>query len=124
MSVRRPHLLTVVPPTHSLNVDSPGRELALVDGLEQALDTVIGVGTSQLIGLVLGQVLDAFVGPDVNLCVDELALLVDPLEGVSGVAVFVEETVWDTTVTEEDHDLVDGFRVLAEVVLRSRTHVV
>jgi len=97
---------------HGLDVDGPAGFLATVDCLEEGLDTVIGVGASDLRRLFLGQVFEATVGSDVNLDVGELALLVDELEGMAGVTMLVVVTIGDSTITEEDHDLVDGLGVL------------
>lgn len=52
-----------------------------------------------------------------HLHVHILAVLLDPLEGVSGVAVHAVVAIGSTTVREQDHDLVDGLGVLREVVL-------
>jgi len=97
---------------HGLDIDGPAGFLATVDCLEEGLDTVIGVGTSDLRRLFLSQVLEATIGSDVNLDVGELALLVDELEGMARVTVLVMVAVGNSTITEEDHDLVDRLGVL------------
>ena len=51
-----------------------------------------------------------------NLGVDPLARLVDQLHGVATVAMHESVAIWDTSVTHEDHDLVNRLWVLREVV--------
>ena len=46
----------------------------------------------------------------------EVSVFVDEFQGVSGVAVHVGVAVGGSSVAEQDHDLVDGFLVCAEIV--------
>ena len=47
---------------HDLDVEGPGGEVALGDGVVEVLDAVVGVGAGQLAGLLHGQTLDLLVG--------------------------------------------------------------
>lgn len=75
-----------------------------------------------MVGAVLGSgdgvglVDDTLVREQVELSVDPLALGVDNLECVAIVSVHLTETIWDTAVTHEVHDLVNGLGVVADVV--------
>lgn len=69
-----------------------------------------------VVGFLGGNPFDALVGLPVELDVDPFAVLVDEFEGVAAVAVHVSVPIGNTTVTEEDHDLMDRFWVLAQVV--------
>ena len=51
-----------------------------------------------------------------HLSVYPITVFINKLQSMSGVTVHESVAVWDTAVTHEDHDLVDGFRVLREVV--------
>jgi len=102
--------------SHGLDVDGPAGFLATFDGLEEGSDTVIGVGAGDFSRLFLGEVFEATIGADVDLNVGVLALLVYEFEGMAGVSVLVVVAVGNSTITEEDHDLMDRFRVLREVI--------
>lgn len=52
-----------------------------------------------------------------NLDVHKGTVILEPLEGVSGVPVLLVIAVWSSTIREEDHDLVDRLWVLREIVL-------
>eukprot|EP00919_Chromeraceae_sp_WS-2016_P068802 GHVR01162819.1.p2 GENE.GHVR01162819.1~~GHVR01162819.1.p2 ORF type:complete len:143 (+),score=12.83 GHVR01162819.1:1048-1476(+) len=56
------------------------------------------------------------IGFTMNLHIFKGAVFVDKLEGVARVAVDSTVSVGDTSVAEQDHDLMNGFRVLREVV--------
>ena len=62
--------------------------------------------------------LETSISSDVHLGVNKRAILLQPFEGVSRVTMHLMEAVWSATVGEEYHDLVDGFRVLTEVILQ------
>ena len=99
------------------DVDGPGREVALLDVLEELLGAVVWVGARELACLLVVERLEALIRADVNLDVVEFALLVDPLEGMPGIAVLAVVAVRRSAVGEQDQDLVNGFGVLREVVL-------
>lgn len=101
---------------HGLDVQSPRGEVTLLDALEQILLSVVGVLTRELGGLIGSHGLDTLVSEEVELDVVELAVLVDPLEGVAGVTVHVAVRSGSTTVREQGHDLVDSLLVVGEVV--------
>lgn len=99
--------------------DIPGRELASLDLGEELLGCVVGVRSAEADSGVIVEGLGTSFSLEVDLDVVELALCVDELEGVSRVTVHVV-AVRGTAVREEDHDLMDGFRVLGEIVLQTR----
>lgn len=114
-----------------LDVHSPAREVALFNGVVEILLGVVGGVVSGFFG---GDPFDALVGLPVDLDIDPFAALVDELEGVATVTVHVAVAIWNTTllrrlvsflkyidsgptyITEENHDLVDSFWVVAEVI--------
>lgn len=51
-----------------------------------------------------------------DLGVNPVTVLVDELHGMAVVAVHESVTIWDTSVTHEDHDLMDRLRVVTKVV--------
>jgi hypothetical protein len=53
----------------------------------------------------------------VDLDVHKGTVILEPLECVPGVPVLLVIAVWGSTIREEDHDLVDRFWVLREIVL-------
>jgi hypothetical protein len=98
---------------HRLDLHRPAGVFLPGDGFVQVLGRIVrGQGG----GLFRGEGLGALVGDQVELGVDPLAGLVDELEGVSVVPVHVTVAIRDTSVTEEDHDLVDRLGVVGKVV--------
>lgn len=93
------------------DVDSPRREPASLDILEQELSTVVGILASKLASLSVSESLEAAVLAKMNLDIMEFALAVHKLEGVTRVAVHVVEAFGSSTVREQGHDLVDRLRV-------------
>jgi hypothetical protein len=98
--------------SHGLNAKSPGGELLSLNSLEEILTSVVGVVSSELSSNVGGKELDALVATPMELGVNELSGLVDKFVSVSRVSVHVSESIGNTTVTEEDHDLMESLRVL------------
>ena len=99
------------------HVDSPRREVALLDVLEQELNADVGVVARHLARLRVGVRLAAAVLANVDLHVVELAVFVDELVRVAGIAVHVVVPVGMPTVGEQNHNLVDRLGVEREVVL-------
>jgi hypothetical protein len=98
---------------HGLPADVPAREVLALDGVVQVLLRVVGAVVG---GVLLGHERGALLALHVHLTVDPLAVLVDELHCVAGVTVHLAPAVGDTTVTHEDHNLVDRLGVLREVV--------
>ncbi|MGY3246865.1 hypothetical protein ACVWYT_006314 [Streptomyces sp. TE4109] len=88
--------------------DRPGREVAALDRLAQIALVAVRVLTGELVGLGLGEVLDALVGLEVVLDPEDLSGLVAPLVGVRAVPVHVAQRGRDAPVTEEPGHLVGG----------------
>jgi hypothetical protein len=61
--------------------------------------------------------LEATIGTNVHLCVNKGTICLQPLKSVSRVAMHLMIAIGSSTVREENHDLVDRLRILAEVVL-------
>lgn len=76
----------------------------------------VGVLSGQLTRFVIGEGLVALVGLTVDLNIVEGAVRLDPLVGMTGVAVHVAVRVWGTAVTEQVHDLVDRLVVGRKIV--------
>jgi hypothetical protein len=98
---------------HGLDLDVPSREVTLLNGVVQILLMSIG---RVVVGVLLGDEACTLLRLEVDLGIHPLALLVDELGSVSVVAVHLAPVLGDTAVAHEDHDLVDGFGVLAQVV--------
>lgn len=101
---------------HGLDVTGPGWVVALGDLFEQVLLGVVWIRARQLTGLLVGQVSDSLVSEEVYLDVVPVALLVEPLVSVAGVTIHLSVGSWGTTIGEQDHHLVDGLRVINQVV--------
>ena len=94
---------------HHLNRQGPRRIFSSFNRLVQVLLTVVGrLGRS----LVIGKGLVTLVRLHMNLGVHPIAILVDELESMPTVAIHVTESVRDTSIAHEDHDLVNRFRVV------------
>jgi hypothetical protein len=85
-----------------------------------ASSVLLRVGTLSMwkAGRINATHLEAAIGAKVNLGVDEGAVILEPLECVSRVSVLVVVTVGCAAIREKNHDLVNGLRVLGEVVLK------
>lgn len=66
--------------------------------------------------LLLSQEPGALLRYHVELSIDPVTLLVDELGGVSQISVHESESIWNTSVTHQNHDLMDGLWVLGKVV--------
>jgi len=93
---------------HDLDVDRPGGEVTLGNGVEEISGGVVRVGRGELGSLGSLEVLDALVALEVPLDKVGLTGLVDELQGVGGETVHVAVTIGSTTVREEDRDLVES----------------
>ena len=91
---------------HDLHLDGPAREVAVADRSEQVLTMVIGRRTRQLVGLVLGQALDALVRLEVELDPRLRAVGGDELVRVRTVSIHVTERLRDSAVTHQPGHLV------------------
>lgn len=98
---------------HSLYTQVPLRKLATLDSLVEILLIRIWRAACRLL---LRQKTSALLGADVDLAVHPRALLVHELEGVATVSVHVAPAIWDAAVTKRVHDLVNRFRILAEIL--------
>jgi len=101
---------------HGLNRDSPRWVLTLLDLFEELLVVNVWVLSSQLDSFFLSVEVSSLVGTDVDLNVLPLSLVVDELESVTRVSVLKIVSLWDTTVSHENHDLMNGFWVLRQVI--------
>lgn len=99
-----------------MNRDGPRWELASLDLFEKLLVVNVWVLSSDLGSFLLSVEVGSLIGTNVDLDVVPLSLVVDELESVSRVSVLKIMSLWDTTVSHQDHDLVDRFWVLGEIV--------
>jgi len=99
--------------SHGLDLDVPTREVAVLNGVVQIL--LMGI-RRVVVGILLGNEACTLLGLEVNLSVDPLALLVDELSGVTVVAVHLAPVLRNTTVSHQNHNLVDRFGILRQVV--------
>ena len=91
---------------HDLHVQRPAREVPVADVLVEVALVVVGVDGRHLVGLVLGEELDALVGLEVVLHPEPLAGGVDPHVGVAAVAVHVPPGPRDAPVPHQPGHLV------------------
>ena len=91
---------------HDLHVQRPAREVAVADVLVEVALVVVGVDGRHLVGLVLGEELDALVGLEVVLHPELRAGGVDPHVGVAAVAVHVPPGPRDAPVAHQPGHLV------------------
>lgn len=94
---------------HCLNANIPAWEVALVDSLVQILCSVIWTVVE---GIFLCDEARTLLGLEVQLHVDPVAILVQKLVCVADVSMHLSEAIWNTSVAEEDHELMNRFRVL------------
>lgn len=60
------------------------------------------------------------VGADMHLYIDKGAIVLAPLEGVTGITMFLMKPIWGSAVREKDHHLMDRLGVLREIVLETK----
>ena len=99
--------------SHCLNLNRPLGIITTLDGLEEILLRIIGTLVG---GILLCDELGALLRLHVKLAVYPVSALIDKLDGVAIIAVHEAIAIWNTTVTHEDHDLVDRLWVLREVI--------
>ena len=98
---------------HRLELDSPRWVVALLDSVEKVLLRVIW---RFICGLFLGDEFGALARLHVHLGVHPVTSFIDELHGVSGISVHEAVAIWDTSITHENHDLVNGLGVLGQIV--------
>lgn len=98
---------------HGLNGEGPGWEVAVLNGLVEVLLRVIWW---LAVGLLLSEELGALIRDHMKLAVNPITGLVDQFDSVSKITVHVSITIWNTTVTHQDHDLMNRLWVLREIV--------
>jgi len=106
---------------NAYDVDSPARVLMILDRLKETLNLVVRIRTGEFSSLLIVQDLGSLVGHDVDLGVNVASVLFDVFEGMTGVSVHIVVPIWSSTVGEEDQNLMDGFRVLRQVILFKST---
>jgi hypothetical protein len=80
------------------------------------VDTVVWVLTTETCGGSIIQGLESAIGTDVDLDIYEGAVVLAPLEGVTGISMLLEVTIRSSTIREKNHHLVDGLGVLRQVI--------
>ena len=93
----------------------------ILDRLKETLNLVVRIRTGEFSSLLIVQDLGSLVGHDVDLGVNVASVLFDVFEGMTGVSVHIVVPIWSSTVGEEDQNLMDGFRVLRQVILFKST---
>ena len=86
---------------HDLHLERPGRVLAPLDRVVQIPGVVVAVRAGELVGLGLGEELDALAGDEVVLHPELLAGRIDPHVGVAGVAVHVPPALRNSAVAHQ-----------------------
>jgi hypothetical protein len=90
--------------SHGLDAYVPTWEIAFLNGLVQVLGRIVGA----VIGRVfLCNEASALLRLEMKLHVDPVSILVQKLVCVPDVSMHFTVAIWDTTVTEQDHELVD-----------------
>ncbi len=100
----------------NLHLKRPGRVIPTLNGLVQVTGRVIGVGPSDVLGLLPGEILDTLVRLEMVLHPEVLALVIVPLEGVAAVAIHVSIGSWCSPAREKNRDLMNGFRCQGQEV--------
>lgn len=98
---------------HGLDLDVPAREVALLDRLVQILSREVGTVVERVL---LGDEVCALLRLEVKLHIYPVAVLIDELVGVTDVAVHLAIALGNTSVTKQDHKLVNRLWVLRSVV--------
>ena len=91
---------------HDLDRQSPGRELATLNGVEQVATVEVSILTSKLRSFLVRHVLNTLIGVEVVDNPELLASLVHPHVGERGVAVHVTPGAGQAAVTHEVRNLV------------------
>lgn len=99
-----------------LYVACPAWILASLNGIKQVLRMPVGVLCRLLQSLLVGEVLDSLVRLAVDLDVFEASVRLRELVGMTRVTVHMSIRVWCTPVTKENHNLMNGFLELAQIV--------
>ena len=94
---------------HGLYFERPLGAISLVDRVVEVLGRVVG---SVVGAVLLGDETSALLGDHVELAVHPFADLIGELDGVSKIAVHLTITVWNTSITHQNHDLVNRLWVL------------
>lgn len=90
--------------------------MATLDRLEERLDAVIGIGAREFTSLSISEGQGTALLLEMNLHVGGDTSRIDELESVSRKSMHVVVSIGSAAVGEQDHDLMDGLGVLAEVV--------
>ena len=84
-----------------LNIAGPAGEILILNGIKQILRMMIWIFGLHLLGLVVGEILDALISLNVDLNVFEGAILAEKLVRVSRIAVHCTIRERRATVTEK-----------------------
>src|SRR5690242_2344370 len=99
--------------SHGLNADVPAWIFTLLDSLVQVLRRIV----RRVVGRIfLGNEAGALLRFEVKLHIHPFSLGIDQLESMATVAVHLAVTIWNTAVAKQNHELVNGFRVLRCIV--------
>ena len=98
---------------HCLELDRPGRVVAFLNG---AIEILLGIVRRIVGGILLCDEFGALLGLHVHLSIYPVARFVDKLECMSSVSVHEAVAIRNTSVTHENHDLMDRFWVLRQVI--------
>jgi len=100
--------------SHGLNFQIPFGVVAFLNGLIEILGGMIRAVVCRVF---LSEELDfSLLTLDVNLGIDPFVVLVDQLHSMTIVTVHVTPVLRDTTITHENHDLMDRFWILRQVI--------
>ena len=89
---------------HGLDVDGPLGIVPLLDGF---IEILLGIVWRVVGGVVLGDELDALLRLHVKLAVDPVVVLVDEFDGVAKITMHEAIAIWNTSVTHQNHELMD-----------------
>lgn len=92
---------------HSLNAKSPRREFLSINRLEKILLSVIGIRSREFISLFLSEELDSLITSVMELSVNKFSIRLDQLVSVTRVSMHVSVSIWNSTIAEQNHNLME-----------------
>lgn len=95
---------------NDLHIPCPRWEVRSFNSVEKILSSIINVISSNFSCFLYWKIFNTLISLEVIFHKEDFTLVVDPLVGVRGVTIHVSETIRDTSVTEQNGNLVERFR--------------
>jgi len=94
---------------HDLHLERPRRIFSSIDRLQQIALMVVGIAAGDARRILGGEALDPLIGLEVVLHPEGFAAGIDPLKSVRSEAVHVAKAGRNTSVAEQDRELMGRF---------------